>query len=134
MTAVVIKHIILHRFYHNIPSYCHRVYHQQEESIHMFVSWTNNMAIHSTPLYNQPLLYPALGKYNFDIHSDIQISFKLIHAIFLLSRGAKVRKRAKIRNRYTQAPRLTQDTNGKVTTSQLDITNESQEVSPFPKV
>ena len=44
----------------------------------------------------------------------------------------KVRKRAKIRNRYNQAPYLTQDTNGKVTTSQLDITNEGQEVSPFP--
>ena len=44
----------------------------------------------------------------------------------------KVRKRAKIRNRYNQAPHLTQDTNGKVTASQLDITNESQEVSPFP--
>ena len=27
---------------------------------------------------------------------------------------------------------LTQDTNGKVTTSQLDITNESEEVSPIP--
>ena len=38
----------------------------------------------------------------------------------------KVRKRAKIRNRYNQAQQLTQDTNGKVTTSQLDITNESQ--------
>ena len=44
----------------------------------------------------------------------------------------KVRKRAKIRNRYNQAPHLTQDTIGKVTTSQLDTTNESQEVSPFP--
>ena len=43
----------------------------------------------------------------------------------------KVRKRAKIRNRYDQVPYLTQDTNGKVTNSQLDITNESQEVSPF---
>ena len=42
------------------------------------------------------------------------------------------KKRAKIRNRYNQAPHLTQDTNGKVTTSQLDITKESQEVSPFP--
>ena len=31
-----------------------------------------------------------------------------------------------------QAPHLTQDTDGKVTTSQLDITNKSQEVSPFP--
>ena len=44
----------------------------------------------------------------------------------------KERKRAKIRNRYSQAPHLAQDTNGKVATSQLDITNESQEVSPFP--
>ena len=39
---------------------------------------------------------------------------------------------AKIRNRYNQVPHLTQDTNGKVTNSQLDTTNESQEVSPFP--
>ena len=44
----------------------------------------------------------------------------------------KVRKRAKIRNRYNQAPHLIQDTNGKVIRSQLDITNESQEISPFP--
>ena len=43
----------------------------------------------------------------------------------------KVRKRAKIRNRYNQAPYLTQGTNGEVTTSQLDSTNESQEVNPF---
>ena len=50
-----------------------------------------------------------------------------------MSLGCKlVRKRAKIRNRYNQAPHLTQDTNWKVTTSQLDITNESKEVSPFP--
>ena len=44
----------------------------------------------------------------------------------------KVRKRTKIRNRYNQAPHLTQDTNGKVITSQLVITNESQEFSSFP--
>ena len=37
-----------------------------------------------------------------------------------------------MRNRYNQVPHLTHDTNGKVTTSQLDFTNESQEVSPFP--
>ena len=35
-------------------------------------------------------------------------------------------------NRYNQVPHLTQDTNGKVTNSQLDTTNESQEISPFP--
>ena len=43
-----------------------------------------------------------------------------------------VSKGAKIRNRYNQVPHLAQDTNGKVTNSQLDTTNESQEVSPFP--
>ena len=43
----------------------------------------------------------------------------------------KVSKGAKIRN---QVPHLTQDTNGKVTNSQKDTTNESQEVSPFPAV
>ena len=39
----------------------------------------------------------------------------------------KVSKGAKIRNRYNQVPHLTQDTNGKVTNSQLDTTNESQD-------
>ena len=43
-----------------------------------------------------------------------------------------VSKGAKIRNRYNQVSHLTQDTNGKVTHLQLDTTNESQEVSPFP--
>ena len=43
----------------------------------------------------------------------------------------KVSKGAKIRNRYNQVQNLTQDTNGKVINSQLDATNESQEVSPF---
>ena len=38
---------------------------------------------------------------------------------------------AKIRNRYNQVPHLTRDTDGKITNSQLDITNESQEVSPL---
>ena len=44
----------------------------------------------------------------------------------------QVSRGAKIRNRYNQVPHLTQATNGKVTNSQLDTTNESQEVSPFP--
>ena len=45
---------------------------------------------------------------------------------------SKVSKGAKIRKWYKQVPHLTQDTNGKVTNSQLYTTNESQEVSPFP--
>ena len=41
-------------------------------------------------------------------------------------------KVTKIRNRYNQVPHLIQDTNGKVTNSQLDTTNESLEISRFP--
>ena len=37
-----------------------------------------------------------------------------------LNKGIKVSKGAKIRNRYNQVPHLTQDTNGKVTNSQID--------------
>ena len=44
----------------------------------------------------------------------------------------KVNKCAKIRSRYNQVQHPIQDTNGKVTNSQLDTTDESQEVSPFP--
>ena len=51
----------------------------------------------------------------------------------ILLHGIKVSKCAKIRNRCNQVPNLTQDTNGKVTNSQLDTTNESQEGSPFHK-
>ena len=57
--------------------------------------------------------------------------FKLRNTTVLFSND-KVRKKAKIINQYNQAPHLAQDTNGKVTTSQLDITNKSQQVSPFP--
>ena len=45
---------------------------------------------------------------------------------------SKVSNGAKVINRYNQVPHLTQDDNGKVTNSQLDTTNNSQEVSPFP--
>ena len=68
-------------------------------------------------------LYFIIYLYNSILH---QYHMWFVHCFI------KVRKRAKIRNRYNQAPLLTQDTNGKVTTSQLDITNENQEVSPFP--
>ena len=44
----------------------------------------------------------------------------------------KTSKGAKNRNRYNQVPHLIQDTNGKVTNLQLDTTNESQEVNPYP--
>ena len=68
-------------------------------------------------------------KYVIDIHR-CQLAAKF--GVFFDEDQSKVRNRAKIRNRYNQAPHLTQDTNGKVTTSQFDITNESHEVSAFP--
>ena len=43
----------------------------------------------------------------------------------------KVRKMAKIRDRYNQVLHLTQDTTWGSEKTQLNITNESQEVSPF---
>ena len=42
------------------------------------------------------------------------------------------KKEGKDQESIHQAPHLIQDTNVKVTTSQLDIRNESQEVTPFP--
>ena len=68
---------------------------------------------------------PYLSIYSNGIHPHLSIACLLKHHL-------KVSKGAKIRNRYNQAPHLTQDTNGKVTNSQLDTTNESQEVSLFP--
>ena len=35
-------------------------------------------------------------------------------------------------NRYNQVPHLTQEPRWKVTNSQIEITNESHDVSPFP--
>ena len=53
------------------------------------------------------------------------------HTDLILLDLSKVSKGAKIRNQYNQVPYLAQDTNGKVTNSQLDTTNENQEVCPF---
>ena len=62
-----------------------------------------------------------------------KLIFFLIHIRFKGEVGTiKVSKGAKIKNRYNQVPHLTQDTNGKVTNSQLDTTNGSQEVNSFP--
>ena len=60
---------------------------------------------------------------------------QLCHSLFPIELFlSKVRKRAKIRNRYNQTSHLTQDTNGKVTTSQLNITNKSQDMPYILKV
>ena len=58
-------------------------------------------------------------------HNELQLLILIKVILIKLSKGAK------IRNRYNQVPHLTQDTNEEVTNSQLDTTNESQEVSPL---
>ena len=60
----------------------------------------------------------------------LKVSFRL--HLKRVDFAIKVSMGANIKNRYNHVPHLTQDTNGKVTNSQLDTTNESQEVSPFP--
>ena len=57
---------------------------------------------------------------------------EVLQTVEEFTNNKKVSKGAKIRNRYNKVPHLTQDTNRKVTNSQLDSTNECQEVSPFP--
>ena len=58
------------------------------------------------------------------------MSFKL--PPYVLCTDSKIRKAAKIRNRYNQVPHLTRDTTWESDKTQLNITNECQEVSPFP--
>ena len=58
------------------------------------------------------IFYNEAGLVNF-----VCIVFEQGVKMLTLSSMEKVRKRAKIRNRYNQAPHLTKDTNGKVTTS-----------------
>ena len=72
-----------------------------------------------------------------DIKADLYIYLNIRPSVrpppSLSHHPSKVRKRANIRNRYNQAPHLTQDTNGKVTTSYNKTSQtRSQEASTFP--
>ena len=89
--------------------------------VHTQESLLNKMAILSTPKHVYKLI--DKGKTN----------FTLKHLCLKAYIQCKSKKECKDLKRYNQVPHLTQDTNGKVTYSQLDITNESQEVSPFPE-
>ena len=74
----------------------------------------------------------AAGNQMHDLYNELttwlKINFlKCISCFYTLGNCTqyKVSKDAKIRNRYNQVPHLTHDTNGKVTNSQPDTTNES---------
>ena len=60
----------------------------------------------------------------FPDHTHLLIESISISVTILLKLNIVLRKRAKISNQYNQAPHLPQDTNGKVKTSQLDITSD----------
>ena len=77
-------------------------------------------------------LHPRLLFYSSQTGNPSYIYRTLEGTVSFFNKQEKVRKGAKIRNRYNQVPHLTQDINGKVTNSQLDTTRESQEVSSFP--
>ena len=51
---------------------------------------------------------------------------------FFMFSLCKVRTTAKIRERFNQVPHLTQDTTWESNKNTINITNKSQEVSPFP--
>ena len=80
----------------------------------------------------------SIGEISTLLHSLSTLAFSQSDLIILLTWASpygthmELSKGAKIRNLYNQVPHQTQDTNGKVTNPQLDKTNESQEVSPFP--
>ena len=70
------------------------------------------------------------GKLDIKRHlpSIVYISASLV----MSTRIIELSKGAKIRNWYNKVPHLIQDTNGKVTNSQLDTINECQEASSLP--
>ena len=81
-------------------------------------------------IYIHVRLYISVG-YNKTINSSYNHIFYQNNSFQLKLQCTEVSKGAHIRNLY-QVPHMTQDTNGKATNLQLDNTNESQEVSPFP--
>ena len=96
----------------------------------MQIFWARLASFGQLGLISDPLI---VSKFNNETHDPKGQE----NEIYTIAKGREtflieVSKGAKIRNRYNQVPHLTQDTNGKVTNSQLDTTNESQEVSSFP--
>ena len=73
-------------------------------------------------------LWPRVVLFQDLVYRSSYSVYLTTQCIFIFNGSLKVSKGAKIRNRYNQVPHLTQDTNVKVTTSQLDTTNGSQEV------
>ena len=79
---------------------------------------------------------PFIHTYFIDLTSIFQLSL-FVSSIFKylncpISKQIEINLNNSKKEGKDQVPHLTQDTKWKVTNSQLDITNESQEVSSFP--
>ena len=97
------------------------------QKLHLYIVFTTPFTI--IIIFLKIIGYIVIGLVNLSIyHPSIVLSI----LGGCLQVQCKISKGAKLRNRYNQVPHLTQDINGKVTDSQLDTTNESQEVSSFP--
>ena len=86
-----------------------------KENLKVFWSYVKSKRQESTgvsPLKNN------IAFIHSDMHSSSKVEILNDKFVFAYTREDKLRNRAKIRNRYNQAPHLIQDTNGKVTTSQ----------------
>ena len=113
----------------------------QDHKLHVDIEKRNCISLHETVC---PVCLAAIGdEYHYILICDhfrhertnyVKQYYNRNHNVIKSTQlmNIEVSKGAKIRNRYNQVPHLTQGTNGKVTNSQLDTTNESQEVSPFP--
>ena len=66
------------------------------------------------------IIRSSKGENAINIQKRTKLSRRTLYSL------VKVSKSAKIRLRYNQVPHPTQDTNGKVTNSQFDTTNESK--------
>ena len=62
----------------------------------------------------------------------MNFTFQSASAAGVCGLDTKVRETAGIRNRYSQVPHLSQDTKWESNKITINITNKSQEASPFP--
>ena len=83
--------------------------------------------------YKKANLFPTWQIFKFErLYICIQYYKVHISKLHLGLDASKVRKTANIRKRYNQVPHLTQDITWENNKNTLNITNKSQEVSPFP--
>ena len=137
-----IKHLCQHLYLFNSYIWAHLRHFLGDQMGHnlvqtyIYILWVrivcilpSNMPVQLAIFYRQSSCSATAFK---EVTKILALQERVSHFTNNFSALKKASKGAKIRNRYNQVQHLTQDTNGNVTNSQLDTTNESQEISPFP--